>query len=267
MDLEKKMTEFRQVEEVLKQKLVSSEQEVYCMGDETEDVRERLFVADNMAVVSVGISKELLGQLQTLQLSLKSSATRLRSKLESSNAKFNDFLVRLLDKELKESEFLLLNAKYSADGSQEELNALCCIINETLQLILKSSATRLKSKLKGSKEELKAKENSLSKLERSNAKFNDLLVRLLDKELKESEFLLLIAKYSADGSQEELNAICCIINEMENVIADSEVRICKAKSRAENAETKCPIWRLMKSWAFLRVVLMPLTRLISLRGS
>ncbi|XP_062112498.1 uncharacterized protein LOC133823663 [Humulus lupulus] len=253
MDLENKMTTLRQVEEVLNQTLVSSEQEVYCMGDETKDVRERLFVADNMAMTN----------------ELKSNLRDAEDKIILANSKAFTLgeKVRLLDKELKESVFLLLNAKYSADGSQEELNALCSIINETLQLNLKSSATRLKSKLEGSKEELKAKENSFSKLERSNAKFNDLLVRLLDKELKESEFLLLIAKYSADGSQEELNALCCIINEMKNVIADSKVRICKAKSRAENAETKCPIWRLMKSWAFLRVVLMPLTRLISLRGS
>lgn len=209
MDLEKKMTELRQVEEELNQRLVSSEQEVYCMGDETEDIWERLFEADNMAVVSMGISKELLGRLQILQLSLNSSA-------------------------------------------QQE--------------------TQLKSKLEGFKEELKTKENSLSKLESSNAKFNDLLVAqtnelksklrdaedklilanseaftlgekvsLLEKELKESEFLLLNAKSSADGSQEELNAICCRVNEMEHVIAGSEERISKAESRAENAETKCKL--------------------------
>ncbi|XP_062106405.1 WPP domain-interacting tail-anchored protein 1 isoform X1 [Humulus lupulus] len=209
MDLEKKMTELRQVEEELNQRLVSSEQEVYCMGDETEDVWERLFEADNMAVVSMGILKELLGRLQILQLSLNSSA-------------------------------------------QQE--------------------TQLRSKLEGSEEELKAKENSLSKLESSNAKFNDLLVAqtnelksnlrdaedklilanseaftlgekvsLLEKELKESEFLLLNAKSSADGSREELNALCCRINEMGNVIADSEERISKAESRAENAETKCKL--------------------------
>ncbi|XP_062089683.1 WPP domain-interacting tail-anchored protein 1-like [Humulus lupulus] len=108
MDLEKKKTELRQVEEVLNQRLVSLEQEVYCMGDETENVWERLFEVDNMAVVSVGISKELLGQLQTLQLNLKTFTLGEK--------------VRLLDKELKESEFLLLNAKYSADVSNMEIN-------------------------------------------------------------------------------------------------------------------------------------------------
>ncbi|XP_062093385.1 WPP domain-interacting tail-anchored protein 2-like [Humulus lupulus] len=74
----------------------------------TEDIWERLFEADNMVVVSMGISKELLGRLQILQQSLNTFTLGEK--------------VRLLDKELKESEFLLLNAKYSANVSNMEIN-------------------------------------------------------------------------------------------------------------------------------------------------
>ena len=209
IDLEKKMTELRQVEEELKQGLVSSEQEVYCMEDEMADIWERWFEAENISSVLMGISKELLGRLQILQLSLNSSVqqeTQLRSKLEGSM------------EELKAKE----NSLNKLESSSTELNDM-----------LVAQTNNLKAKLREAEDKLILANSEAFTLSEK--------VSLLEKQLKESEFQLLNAKASADGSQEEHNALCCRISEMENLIADLEEKISKAESRADNAETKCKL--------------------------
>ncbi|PON58043.1 WPP domain-interacting tail-anchored protein [Parasponia andersonii] len=299
IDLEKKMTELRQVEEELKQRLVSSEQEVYCMEDETADVWERWFEADNVSAILMGISKELLGRLQILQLSLNGSVqreTQLRSKLEgsmkelkvkenslnkleSSNTELNDFLVAqtnklkaslreaedrlilanseaftlsekvsLLEKQLKESEFQLLNSKASADGSQEERNVLCSRISELENVIVDVEEKIAKAESRAENAEAKCK-----LLTETNMELNEELgllkgstgssdkVDSLERQLRESDIQLQRAIASAEASQEKQNLLYSTIADMENLIEDLKLKVSKSESRADNAEDKCII--------------------------
>lgn len=87
MDLEKKLTESRQLEEELKDRVHSMEQEIFFKEEEMMDICEKWFGAENAAEVLMGISKELLLRLQIFQLNLNGSIQReaeLRTKLENS---------------------------------------------------------------------------------------------------------------------------------------------------------------------------------------
>ncbi|KAK2663162.1 hypothetical protein Ddye_001736 [Dipteronia dyeriana] len=211
MDLEKKLTESRQNEQLLKLKLLSSEQDVlFYMEEEATDACERRFEAENAAEVLMGISKELLGRLQISQFNLNGSVQR---------------------------------------------------------------ETALRSKLDGSMEQLEVKENALWKLESSNSKVNDFLlaqtdglkaslteaednlilatsenftlrekVSSLEKQLKEFEFQLLDAKASTEGNQEQHNALCSEINELENLNEGLKDKLSMAESRTESAESKCKLF-------------------------
>ncbi|PON47865.1 WPP domain-interacting tail-anchored protein [Trema orientale] len=299
IDLEKKMTELRQVEEELRQRLVSSEQEVYCIEDETADVWERWFEADNVSAVLMGISKELLGRLQILQLSLNGSVqreTQLRSKLEgcmkelkakenslnkleSSNAEINDFLVAqtnnlkaslreaedklilanseaftlsekvsLLEKQLKESEFQLLNSKASADGSQEEHNVLCSRIGELENVIADFEEKIAKAESRAENAEAKCKLLTETNMElneevgllKGSAGASD-KVDSLERQLRQSDIQLQRAIASAEASQEKQNLLYSTIADMENLIEDLKLKVSKSESRADSAEDKCII--------------------------
>lgn len=64
MDLEKKFAESRQIDEELKLRLISFEQEVFDMEEEATNAFEGLFEAENVAEIWKGNSKELLGRLE-----------------------------------------------------------------------------------------------------------------------------------------------------------------------------------------------------------
>ncbi|KAL5582048.1 hypothetical protein UlMin_014490 [Ulmus minor] len=297
IDFEKKLTELRQIEEELRQEKNALEQEVYCMEEETTDVWERWFEADNISAVLMGISKELLGRLQVLQLNLNSSVRRelmLRSKLEgsrkelsakedsldkleSSSAEVNDILVTQtnnlkanlreaedklilanseaftlrervdsLEKQLKESEFQLLNTNTSVDGSPEQHTLLFSQVSE-----MENTITDLKEKV--SRAESRA-DNAVAKcklLGETNMELNEELgllkssagasdkVDALEKQLRESDIQLQHAIASAEASQEKQNLLYLTINDMENVIKDLKLKVSKAERRADSAEDKC----------------------------
>ncbi|KAF5457585.1 hypothetical protein F2P56_021676, partial [Juglans regia] len=147
INLEKKLTESRQIEEELKLRLHSSEQEVFYLDEEAADVWERWFQADNTSQVLLGISKELLGRLQIFQFNLNGSLLReseLRSKLEhstdqlkvkeidfhklkTSSADLNDSLLartNSLKARLKEAEDKLIIANSEAFTLREKVSSL-----------------------------------------------------------------------------------------------------------------------------------------------
>lgn len=64
IDLEKNFIDSRQIEEKLKQKMVSLEQELILMEGEAIDACERWLEADNAREILKRISKQLLGKLQ-----------------------------------------------------------------------------------------------------------------------------------------------------------------------------------------------------------
>ncbi|XP_015880495.2 WPP domain-interacting tail-anchored protein 1 [Ziziphus jujuba] len=209
MDLEKKLTESRQIEEELKLRLHSSEEEVYCMEDETANVWERWLEADNASAVLMGLSKELLGRLQILQLNLNGLAKKeaeLRSKLEVS-------MQELEAKETTSNKF---------ESSSAELNDFFLAQTDNL----KSSLREAEDKLILANSEAFTLREKLSSLE---------------KQLKESEFQLLNAKVSVDGSHEQHNALLSKVSGVENVIADLKEEISKAECRAQSSEAKCKL--------------------------
>ncbi|MBA0729565.1 hypothetical protein Golax_020589 [Gossypium laxum] len=209
IDLEKKFAESRQIEEELKPRIYTLEEGMVSMEEETMDVSERLFEAENAAVVFMGISKELLGRLQLAQFNLNNSThreTELRSKLEESTVK--------------------LKAKESA--------------LRTLQ----SSDTRLSDFVQAQVDTLKEKLTEVEKkfiLADSEAFTMREKADSLEKQLKESELNLSNAKASLDESREQHDALYSLINTLENDTADLKAKLFEAEKRAHNAESKCKL--------------------------
>ncbi|GLU01711.1 hypothetical protein SLE2022_190010 [Rubroshorea leprosula] len=209
MDLEKKLTESRQMEEELKLRLISSEQELFCMVEEVTDFYERHFEAENAAEVLTGISKDLLNRQQMLQFYLNNSTqreTELRSKLSGSIEN--------------------LEAKESALQKLESSNAR---INDSLKAqndSLKTSLTEAEDKLFLADSEVFTLREILSSLEN---------------QLKESESKLLNEQVQSDESQEQHNVLYTESNDLENVVEDLKEKLSKAENRAESAEVKCKL--------------------------
>ncbi|RVX06475.1 WPP domain-interacting tail-anchored protein 1 [Vitis vinifera] len=208
LDVEKKLAESRQLEEELKLRLHSLEQEVFFMEEEEAIVWERLFEAENAAEVLKGISKELRGRLQIFQFNLNGSMKRegeLKSKLQGST------------KEVEDKEDALLKL----ESSSAELHDF--LIQQTNNL--KASLREAEDKLILSNSEAFTLREKVSSLEN---------------QLKESEFQLMNAKASVDGNQEQ-HPLYSQLSEMKNVVINLKERISKAESRAESAEAKCKL--------------------------
>ncbi|KAF8399239.1 hypothetical protein HHK36_015104 [Tetracentron sinense] len=209
LDLEKKLSESRQTEEELKLELHSSDQEVFCMEEAAEMVWGRLFGAENSAEVLVGIAKELMGRLQVVQFNLNGSIKRegeVRCKLQ-------DCMKQLKTKE---------SSLQKLESSSAELHDF-----------LIAQTTSLKASLREAEDKyILSNSEAFTLRERVNS---------LEEQLKESEIQLQNANASVEGSQEEHNALCSELSEMENVVEDLKEKISKAESRAESAEAKCTL--------------------------
>lgn len=205
MDLEKKLTESRQVEEALKFRLGSFEQELLYTEEEATDACERLFEAENSAEVLKGISKELLGRLQIVLFNMNGSVQReagLRSKLDS--------LVKQV--EVKESVIASLRENLSeaqarADGAEVRCKSLA------------ETNIELNEDLKGSR----ATSEKVESLER---------------QLRESDIQLQHAVAYSEASLEKQNMLYSTVKDMENLIEDLKLKVSKADSRADSAEEK-----------------------------
>ncbi|KAF9684040.1 hypothetical protein SADUNF_Sadunf04G0076300 [Salix dunnii] len=205
MDLEKKLTESRQLEEELKDRVLSMEQEIFFKEEEMMDICEKWFGAENAAEVLMGISKELLLQLQIFQLNLNGSIQReaeLRTKLENSTD-------QLEAKEIALQKF---------DCSSTKLNLLVAQTDN-----LKASLSEAENNL------VLANSEAFTLREK---------VTSLENQPRESDFQLSSVKVSADETQEKDNALCSEINEMEDVIDDVKGKLSRAENREDNAEAK-----------------------------
>ncbi|KAE8659349.1 WPP domain-interacting protein 1, putative isoform 1 [Hibiscus syriacus] len=209
IDLEKKFTESRQIEEELKPRVLSLEQGIVSMEEEAMDVNGRLFEAQNAAVVFMGISQELLGRLQHVQFNLNNSVhreTEMRSKLNEATEK--------------------LKAKESALRK------------------LASSDTRLNDFLMAQVDTLKAKLAEVEQkfiLADSEAFTMRDKADSLDKQLKESELNLFNANISLDESREQHDILCSQLHTLEDEITDLREKLFEAEKRADNAESKCKL--------------------------
>nr|XP_008368479.2 WPP domain-interacting tail-anchored protein 1-like [Malus domestica] len=272
MDLEKKLTESKQIEEDLKLRVDASEQEAYCMEEEAADALDRWLQADNASEVLRGISKELLGRLQVLQFNLNGSAQReaeLRSKLdcqaevkentlrklESSNAKLNSFLLEQtagLKDSLKEAEDKLIIADSEAFTLREKVGALeeqhSVEISELENVIADLKENIYKAEARAENAEAKSK-----LLTETNTELNEELgllksagsaletVDSLERKLREADIRLQHAVASAEASQEKQNMLNSTVTDMENVIENLKQKVLKAENRADSTEDKCII--------------------------
>lgn len=231
MDLEKKLTETSQMDDELKLRLHSSQQDVYSLEEELEDVCGRCFEAENASEVLIGISKELLGRLQLLQFNVNGSMQR-------------------------EAEL-----KLKFEGSMEQLKAKDCELldcknnNAELKSTLQLQIDGVKSKLRETEEKLtvtnfetvtlKEKVSSLEK----QLKESEGRIEVLKRQLRESDMQLQQAVASAEASQEKQKMLYATINDMENLIRDLKLKVVKADGRADRAEENCIL--LSESYAEL----------------
>lgn len=204
LDLEKKLAESKQIEEDLKLKLHSSEQELFSMEEEAAFGWERLFESESAAEILMGIAKDLLGRIQILQFNLKSSIQR-ESDLESKLGALSK-----MENVIKD-----LTGKLSQEESKAAGAANKCSL-------LEESNMKLNEKLRI--------------LESTSEK-----VVSLERKLRESDIQLDHALASSEASQEKQNMLYSSIRDMENLIEDLKLKVLKSERRAECAEEKCVI--------------------------
>ncbi|XP_055961355.1 WPP domain-interacting tail-anchored protein 1 isoform X2 [Mercurialis annua] len=226
LDLEYKLTESRNIEEELKNRLISTEQEVFFMEEEAVEICEKCFTAENAAEILKGISQGLLSKLQILQFNLNGTNQReidLRSKLEKCMEQLETKENAL--QEVSSSSAKLSNSFLSQTGSLKA----SLIEAEDKLLLANSEALALKEKL-----------NLLEKqLDGPHLKVTSEKVDYLEKQLRESEVQLQHAVASVDASQEKQNMLYATVRDMENLIEDLKLKVLKAENRADSADDKC----------------------------
>ncbi|URE14408.1 WPP domain-interacting tail-anchored protein [Musa troglodytarum] len=206
LDLEKKLSEYRSNEEDLKIKLHHTERELYCMEELMEICLERTFEAENSAELHRGISRELAGKLQLVQLNLKSSLHRehdMRFKLEEN--------------------MMQLHAE---EAARERLTSSHSEFND----MLSSKEKGLKASVMEAEEKgILVSAEILSLREK---------VMALEERLRESNVQLQTAQTSAETSQQQQSALQSDLFQMENVMEGLKANVLRAESKAESAEAK-----------------------------
>lgn len=202
LDMEKKLSDSRNSEEELRRKLHTAEHELLCMEEAAEVSFERLFEAENAAVVLMGISKQILGQLQLLQFNMNGSVQR--------EEQMGNELANIVE-QLKTLEM-----------SSSELDKSLSIQTNTSKISLKEAEEKYN---RADSEALALKET----------------VHTLEEKVKESEIQLENAKASIEESEEHTHELCAEITEMENQIEDLKKNISGVESKAENLEAKCKL--------------------------
>ncbi|XP_065854828.1 WPP domain-interacting tail-anchored protein 1 [Euphorbia lathyris] len=271
MDLEKKLTESRQSEEDLKNRLLCIEQELFFTEEEVIDVSEQWFTAENAAEVLMATSKELLSKIKIIQFNLNGSIRReseLRFKVDQSIEELasKDKALENL-KSGKKLNHVLLEQTDSLKASLAEAEEKLMLSNDEA-LVLREKMSSLEKQLsnskvfgdgshnqhaiEGMKEELAEGRASnaefRSKLEETTMELNEKIgqfeaisqrVALLEKQLVESDNRLQHALASVDASQEKENMLYATIKDMENAIQDLKSKALKAENQADSVEEKC----------------------------
>ncbi|KAL5987494.1 hypothetical protein ACLOJK_035242 [Asimina triloba] len=276
LDLEKRLAESKRKEEELHFKMNNARQEISNMEEIKDLISEKFLEAENVNTVLMGISRELMGRLQIVQLNLNSSLKRedearlkleniaevetllsgiirLKAKLEEAEDKcsFADVhAVNLQDKinslegQLREYNSQLEITRASFEASQEwqklspsEIDVLESVIEDLRESVSKaeSRAETVESKCK-----LLAETNLELNEEIGSLKTNSgNKIKLLEKQLRQSETQLQHAKASIEASKENQTMLFSALGDMENLIKDIKMNSSKAEARADNAESKC----------------------------
>lgn len=269
LDLEKKLAESRQIEEELKLKLHYTEQVAFHMEEAATVVWGRFLEAENAAEALMGISKDLIGQLQLVQFNLNGSIQResgmqnkvedcteqlkekdiALEKLEKSNAEHiaqsaEAFALRgkvnFLEETVKKSQIQLADANACNLASQEQLTDIENIVDSLRESVFvaqsraesaEAKATQLTETNLELTEELNFHKGSASNTEKK--------VGLLEKQVRELEIQLQHAKASSEASQEQQNMLYSAIWDMETLIEDLKSKVSKAESKTETVQEQC----------------------------
>ncbi|WOK94411.1 WPP domain-interacting tail-anchored protein 1 [Canna indica] len=203
LDLEKKLSESSSNEVDLRQRLIYTERELYCIEESMEICLEKAFGAENAAEALLGISKELAGKVQVVQLNLSSSLHREReisSKLQESYTKMHD-----------------------EESAKERLKTTCTEPDASREKGLKTSAIEADD---GSARECTEMFSLREK------------VRRLEEQLRESDVLLQQAKASAESGHQKQSTLQSDLSHMENLIEGLKANVMRSESKAENVEAK-----------------------------
>lgn len=203
MDLEKKLTESRQIEEELKLRLLSSQQEISCMEEEVTDVYGRCFEAENSVEVLTSISKDVLARQQMLQFHLNNSVRR--------------------ETELRSNH----------DSSREKLES-----KESLLQKLQSSNARVNDLNDGLKARLEEAESNLILADTEAFTLSEILISLAV-QLKESGLKMITELGQNDERQNQHNALCSEISKLQNAVEDLKEKLSIAEKRAGISEARC----------------------------
>jgi hypothetical protein len=251
MDLEKNFIESKKIEENLKQRIASLEDELIQTEEEATEVWERWFEADNAREILKGISNELLARIKLSQFNLvglRRNESELKAQLESSKEQLKIDKVCSLEKQLQETESQLANVKTSAGEYQQQYNITCSQIREMDNLIIE-----LKENVTNAENRANAAEAQCKILTETNEELNKELpllkdggitsesIELLKRQLKECDLQLQDAVATAEASQEKQKMLYDTIEDMEHVIKDLKSKVLKAESHADSAEDKCII--------------------------
>ncbi|CAN8256642.1 unnamed protein product [Cochlearia groenlandica] len=286
MELEKKLSESRNTEYELEKKLYSSEQDVEYMEEVIEDTYSRWLEAENASEVFKGTSKEMSGKLQVLQFNLSGSFKRednLKSelddskerleakectlhKLDSSNARLNDFLMAQtegLKESLKEAQhnLILLSTENSTlsekvSSLEEQLNEYGIQTKDTdsnspsQTTDLERINEELRDKLAETEARAEEAESKCKTLEESNKELQDELgtfrakgftlekLTSLEKHLRDSDLQLEHAVAAVEASKEKQSLLYSTVSDMEDLIENLKSKVSNAENRADYTEEK-----------------------------
>lgn len=261
LDLEKKLSELRQSEEILK---LGMEQELFSMEEDVEITWERLLEAENAAEVLFGKSKELMNRLQMVQFNLNGSIQRegeLKSKCEEFTeqlkAKENTLQnsesitaelrekVNSLEKQLEESKLQVHNLRVSAEKKEDSDSK----IHEMENVIscLRGGVTKAEKKAESAEAECKfLRDSNLELIEKLNLVKTSTSrtaneVNLLEKQLRESDGRLQHAVAYSEATMERQTMLLSMVKDMENLINTLRSKVEQAENQTESAEDKCII--------------------------
>ncbi|KNA17601.1 hypothetical protein SOVF_078710 [Spinacia oleracea] len=260
LELDNELKECMQARDEMKHKLHFSQQKFMSAEEETVAVYARFFEADNASAVLMGISKELIGKLQSCQLQINCAVrrenemntklqdcTQTVQNLEKKEAFMEELAeknrsealalkekVNFLEEQLKASESELVNGNSFLDGKSEQIKEL-----EEKFFIIESRAQKAEAESKLLAEANKELNVELDLLKNSGVSAEK--VDSLEKELKETDMQLQEAVASVEANQENQTLLYTSINDMEILIEKLKSKVLEANAQADSAEDKCII--------------------------
>ncbi|KAL0327079.1 UNVERIFIED_CONTAM: WPP domain-interacting tail-anchored protein 2 [Sesamum angustifolium] len=252
LELEKKLTELKQNEEDLKLKKRLTEQVAICMEEAAEVAWGRFLEADNRAEVLMGISKEMLGNVQIVHLNLSSSTKReheLNSKLQDCINQLNAKETSIEKLNCRITELVADNAEVT--GLREKVQMLEEKLKRTESKLEKANSSNEMSQqqLKEMEAEIESLRDKIDTAESRAESAEQKATHLTDTNLELTEELDFLKnsneairkRASSEASQEQQSMLYTAIWDMETLIDELKQKVAIAESKTESAEEQCII--------------------------